>query len=238
MARIWAERSSSEPLMVWVAPSLAARSRRLGCRSTAMIVAAPATEAAITAASPTLPVPKTAMLDPAGAPSATSTDPAPVWIPQPSGPGSSRGRPGATPPALGAQFGADLPPPFAAGWAIRTGTSPGPGSRSCTSSIAYAASAALSTAALISTVSALQGVADGQVLQAADERGGRPLRPAGQLDGFQPGQQLGEECAGLHPGEGGAEAQMDAEAEREVPVGVAADVEAERVIEDILVPVG
>lgn len=31
---------------------------------------------------------------------------------------------------------------------------------------------------------------------------------------------------------------MDAEAEREMPVGVAADVEVERVVEDLLVPVG
>ncbi len=31
---------------------------------------------------------------------------------------------------------------------------------------------------------------------------------------------------------------MHAEAERQVPVRVAADVEAERVVEDILVPVG
>src|SRR5258708_37422923 len=98
--------------------------------------------------------------------------------------------------------------------AIRTRTSPGAGSRSCTSSIAYGASAALSTAALISTVSALQGVADGRVLPAAEERGGRPLRPTGHLDGFQPGQQLGREWPDLHPGEGGPAAQIHAEADR------------------------
>ncbi len=76
------------------------------------------------------------------------------------------------------------------------------------------------------------------MLQAADERGGSPFRTAGQLDGFQPGQQLCEERAGLHPGECGAEAQVHAEAERQVPVRVAAHVEAERVVEDLLVPVG
>ena len=72
------------------------------------------------------------------------------------------------------------------------------------------------------------------MLQAADEGGSRPFRPACQLDGFQPGQELGVERAGLHPGEGGTEAEVDAEAEREMPVGVAADVEAERVLEDLL----
>src|SRR5260370_21019668 len=121
--------------------------------------------------------------------------------------------------------------------AILTRTSPGPGSFSSTCSTAYGASAARSTAAVISKASALQGVANGQVLEAADEGGGGPLGPAGELDGFQAGQELGEQGAGLHPGQGGAEAVVDAEPEREVLVGVAAGVEAERVGEDLLVAV-
>src|SRR5580704_9414914 len=75
--------------------------------------------------------------------------------------------------------------------------------------------------------SSAQAVPDGEVLESADEGGGGPLRPAGELDGFQPGQQLGEERARLHPRESGAEAEVDAEAERQMPVRVAADVEAE-----------
>src|SRR5438132_970343 len=88
------------------------------------------------------------------------------------------------------------------------------------------------------SVSSRQGVADGQVLEAADERGGHPLRLPRELDGFQARQELGEQGAGLHPGQGGAEAVVHPEAEREVLVGVTADVEAERVVEHLLVAVG
>ena len=41
------------------------------------------------------------------------------------------------------------------------------------------------------SVSSRQGVADGQVLEAADERGGHPLRLPRELDGFQARQELG-----------------------------------------------
>ena len=75
------------------------------------------------------------------------------------------------------------------------------------------------------------------MLEAADEGGGLHLGRPGELDGLQPGQQFGEQGAGLHPGEGGAKAVVDAEPEREMLVGVAADVEAERVVEDLLVAV-
>src|SRR5258708_25235019 len=87
--------------------------------------------------------------------------------------------------------------------AILTRTSPGPGSFSSTCSMAYGAAAARSTAAVISKASSLQGVANGQVLEAADEGGGDPLGPAGELDGFQAGPELGQAGAALHPGPGG-----------------------------------
>jgi hypothetical protein len=87
-------------------------------------------------------------------------------------------------------------------------------------------------------LSSLQAVADGQVLESADEGGGGPLWLASQLNGLQPGQELGEEGTRLHPGEGGTKAEVDAEAEGEVAVGVAAGVEAERVVEDLFVAVG
>ncbi len=51
----------------------------------AMIGPAPATLAAITAASPTEPEPNTAKDCPGRSLSAFSTAPAPVWMPQPSG---------------------------------------------------------------------------------------------------------------------------------------------------------
>src|SRR3546814_1355882 len=54
-----------------------------------MIVAKPWITAPITAASPTGPPPKIAILDPAGQASEFITPPAPVWKPQPSGPSSS-----------------------------------------------------------------------------------------------------------------------------------------------------
>ena len=56
-----------------------------------MIVVHPATRAAMTAAMPTAPVPNTAMLVPGRAFIATSTEPAPVCRPQPSGPSCSNG---------------------------------------------------------------------------------------------------------------------------------------------------
>ncbi|MFD7973930.1 hypothetical protein [Streptomyces clavifer] len=49
--------------------------------STAMMVVAPATRAAITALRPTAPAPVTAKLEPAVTFSARNTVPAPVWIP-------------------------------------------------------------------------------------------------------------------------------------------------------------
>ncbi|GAB7552504.1 hypothetical protein NRB_20100 [Novosphingobium sp. 11B] len=56
-----------------------------------MIVAHACTTAPMTAASPTGPPPKIAMLDPAGQASERITPPAPVWNPQPNGPSNSSG---------------------------------------------------------------------------------------------------------------------------------------------------
>ena len=50
-----------------------------------MIVVAPATTAAMIAAMPTVPVPKTATLAPAGGRMTFKIAPAPVWMPQPNG---------------------------------------------------------------------------------------------------------------------------------------------------------
>ena len=55
-----------------------------------MIVVHPAMTAPMTPASPTDPVPKTAMLLPAGARSEFSTAPAPVWMPHPNGAATSK----------------------------------------------------------------------------------------------------------------------------------------------------
>lgn len=59
--------------------------------STAMMVVAPAIRAAITALIPTAPAPKLAKLLPVRTASELITAPAPVWMPQPSGPSSSSG---------------------------------------------------------------------------------------------------------------------------------------------------
>ena len=56
-----------------------------------MIVVQPAMTPAMTAESPTAPVPKTASVLPAGARSASSTPPAPVWMPHPNGAATSSG---------------------------------------------------------------------------------------------------------------------------------------------------
>ena len=60
------------------------------------ITVQPRSRAASSAARPTAPVPKMAMLDPAGGASALNTAPAPVDSPQASGPSSSIGASGAT----------------------------------------------------------------------------------------------------------------------------------------------
>ena len=60
-------------------------------RSMPMIVVQPAIAPAMIAESPTAPVPKTASVLPAGARSASSTPPAPVWMPQPNGAAISSG---------------------------------------------------------------------------------------------------------------------------------------------------
>ena len=57
---------------------------------------APATTPAITADSPTAPAPNTTRLLPSRTFMATRIDPAPVWMPQPSGPSTSSGREGST----------------------------------------------------------------------------------------------------------------------------------------------
>src|ERR1700733_6137118 len=86
--------------------------------------------------------------------------------------------------------------------------------------------------ATLPSVSSPGCVTDGQALEAAEEGRAHPPRSARQLDGFQPRQQLREQGASLYPGQRCAEAVMHAEAERQVLVRVAADVEPERVVED------
>ena len=68
-----------------------ASASREATTSTAMMIAAPTTRAAITALSPTLPAPKVTKLSPGPTFSAFITAPAPVWMPQPSGPSRSSG---------------------------------------------------------------------------------------------------------------------------------------------------
>ncbi len=83
--------STSRLLITCVAPSSLASSSRDVTTSMAMMVVAPATRAAITALRPTAPAPKLAKLLPAVTLSELITAPAPVWMPQPSGPSSSIG---------------------------------------------------------------------------------------------------------------------------------------------------
>lgn len=77
-----------------------------------------------------------------------------------------------------------------------------------------------------------------KVLEAADEVRGGEFRCARGLDGVQPGKQLGEERVGLHLGEGGAQAVVHTESEGQMPVGSAGHSEKERILEEVLVPVG
>ena len=70
---------------------LFASASRDGTTSTAMIVVAPTARAAITALKPTAPAPNTAKLAPGPTFRAFMTAPAPVWMPQPSGPSNSSG---------------------------------------------------------------------------------------------------------------------------------------------------
>ena len=61
-----------------------------------MILVHPATRAAMIADSPTVPVPNTAMLDPASGRKTRRTAPAPVWIPHPNGATMSSGTSGSS----------------------------------------------------------------------------------------------------------------------------------------------
>ena len=88
-ARTASTGSDSPASTIAVAPNSRASPSLVGCTSIPTIVVQPAIAAAITAASPTVPVPKTAMLLPAGAARLLSTAPAPVWIPQPKGAATS-----------------------------------------------------------------------------------------------------------------------------------------------------
>jgi hypothetical protein len=82
--------------MVSVAPNSVASDSRDGTRSMATIRVQPRSRAASSADRPTAPVPKIAMLEPAGGASALNTAPAPVDSPQARGPSSSMGASGAT----------------------------------------------------------------------------------------------------------------------------------------------
>ena len=52
---------------------------------------------------------------------------------------------------------------------------------------------------------------------------------AGQFNGFDPRDQLGEEAANLHPGQSRTEAEVHAVPEGQVPLGSCADIKPERV---------
>jgi hypothetical protein len=82
--------------IVSVAPSSRASDSRDATRSTAMIDVAGVSRAAITAESPTAPAPYITTDDPAPGRSAFSTAPAPVEIPQASGPSSATSADGST----------------------------------------------------------------------------------------------------------------------------------------------
>src|ERR1700733_8732567 len=94
MSRIWSARGPACGSTTLVAPSSVASVRLLSCRSTAMTDAASRTTAAITADRPTAPAPVMTTVDPGWTSSEFNTAPAPVWMPQPSGPTSSTGAPG------------------------------------------------------------------------------------------------------------------------------------------------
>ena len=88
--------SPERPSTTAVDPNSKASSSRAGRTSIPMIVVHPATRAAMIADSPTVPVPKTAMLDPASGRNVRRTAPAPVWIPHPNGATSSSGTSGSS----------------------------------------------------------------------------------------------------------------------------------------------
>lgn len=67
----------------------------------------------------------------------------------------------------------------------------------------------------------------GRLLEPLDKRGGDELELSVQLNGSQPRQQFGEEAVHLHASERGTQAEVHAEAECQVLVGISADVEAE-----------
>src|SRR5579859_1723303 len=92
-ARTCSAMSPSAGSIAWVAPRESASSRRAAAGSATMRVARPREAAAITAESPTEPAPVTSSEEPGGQSSELSTAPAPVWMPHPSGPASSSGRP-------------------------------------------------------------------------------------------------------------------------------------------------
>ena len=77
-----------------------------------------------------------------------------------------------------------------------------------------------------------------EVVDAVHEAGAQPGRGTAGLDVGQAREQFGEQRPGIQPREVGAEAEVGAVAEGQVRVGIAGDVEAVRVDEHGLVPVG
>src|SRR5271167_440294 len=84
----------------------------------------------------------------------------------------------------------------------------------------------------------VQRVADRQVLEPADERRRHGLWITSQLNRFQPRYQLGEETADLHAGQRSPQTEVHSVTESQMLVGIAADVEAERIGEDLFIPIG
>ena len=76
------------------------------------------------------------------------------------------------------------------------------------------------------------------MLEAADEGGRHEFGLTGEFDRGDPRYQFGEETVHLHAGQCGAQAEVHAVAEGQVLVGIATDVEAHRIGEDVLVAVG
>ena len=95
----------------------------------------------------------------------------------------------------------------------------------------------VSSSALPKIPKSPERVANRQVLESAHEGGGGQFWLTGQFDGFQPRNEFGVEAVHLHSRQRGTEAEVHPVSERDVLIGIAADVEAERLIEDLLVAI-
>src|SRR6476661_4727046 len=97
--------------------------------------------------------------------------------------------------------------------------------------------ATVSSSALPKIPKSPERVANRQVLESAHEGGGGQFWLTGQFDGFQARNEFGVEAVHLHSRQRGTEAEVHPVSERDVLIGIAADVEAERLVEDLLVAI-